>query len=79
MTSIKINLNDFDRINKFVSFLSRLDIDFDVRHARHIVDAKSIMGLLSLDLSRPVELVAYTDDKDEIDKITQGLVQIGAL
>jgi phosphotransferase system HPr-like phosphotransfer protein len=55
-----------DKVKSFVSHVSKLDLDFDLVSGRYIVDAKSILGILSLDLSRPIkitELDKYSEDK----------------
>ena len=72
MTSYKISLAAIDDVKKFVNIVMKYDFDFDLVSGRYAVDAKSIMGIFSLDLSKPIELNAHTDDADkffkEIDK-----------
>ena len=46
----------------------RYDFDIDLVSGRYAVDAKSIMGIFSLDLSKPIELDAHTDDADKFLK-----------
>ena len=56
MKSVQISLDSIDKVKSFVNVVNRLEGDFDLVSGRYIVDAKSIMGIFSLDLSRPIEL-----------------------
>ena len=53
-------------VNKFVNVVSRYPFEMDLRAGRHVVDAKSILGIFSLDLSRPITLDIYSDDCDQL-------------
>lgn len=76
MTKTKISLVSIDDVKKFVSAVSLCDFDVDLNSGRYSVDAKSIMGIFSLDLSKPIELVAYTDDTQELfGKISSFIVK----
>ncbi|MDD6351941.1 MAG: HPr family phosphocarrier protein [Lachnospiraceae bacterium] len=61
MTKVKINLNSIDRVKSFVNIISKFDNDFDLVSGRYVIDAKSIMGIFSLDLSKNLELVIQKD------------------
>ena len=54
--TIQIYLESINDIKKFVSIVSKYDGDFDFISGRYVVDAKSIMGIFSLDLSKPIQL-----------------------
>ena len=54
MTSINLNLNSIDKVKGFVNIINTYDGDFDLASDRYVVDAKSIMGIFSLDLGSPV-------------------------
>ena len=54
MCSFKVNLRSVEDIKNFVAAASVVDCDIDVLAGRYLVDAKSIMGLFSLELSKPV-------------------------
>lgn len=56
MTVIKVDLSSIDKVKNFANTLLRFDGDFDLVSDRYIVDAKSIMGIFSLDLSKPISL-----------------------
>ena len=62
-------------VKNFVSEVSMCDYDVDLLSGRYAVDAKSIMGIFSLDLSKPIILEAHTDDASEFfAKIKQYIV-----
>ena len=62
MKSVMIRLSLVENVNKFVNVVSRYPFEMDLRAGRHVVDAKSILGIFSLDLSRPITLDIYSDD-----------------
>jgi len=69
--SVNIKLSLVENVNKFVNIVSRYPFDMDLRAGRHVVDAKSILGIFSLDLSRPITLEIYSDDCEKlIEEIT---------
>ena len=64
-----ISLNSIDKVKSFVNDISRFDYDFDLVSGRYVIDAKSIMGIFSLDLSKPIELnIHAAEDADEVLK-----------
>ena len=66
MKTATIRLSLVENVNKFVNIVGRYPFDMDLRAGRHVVDAKSILGIFSLDLSRPIQLEIYNDDCDEL-------------
>lgn len=73
MKEIKLNLNKIESVKKFVNIVSRYDVDATIKSGRYIIDAKSIMGLFSLDLSKPVILLVDGDDYEKINKLSEEL------
>ena len=65
MKSIKIKLDTIEKVKAFVNVISRLGDDFDLSHSRYVVDAKSIMGVISLDLTQVLTLTSVNDEFDE--------------
>ncbi len=61
MKTIKISLNSIDKVKAFVNEISRFDCDFDLVSGRYVIDAKSIMGIFSLDLSKSIDLNIHAD------------------
>ena len=66
MTTTTVALKAIDDVKDFVNAVLRFDFDIDLVSGRYAVDAKSIMGIFSLDLSKTIELRAYTDDAEEM-------------
>ncbi len=65
MKTVSIFLNTIDKVKSFVNDISKFNYDFDLVSGRYVVDAKSIMGIFSLDLSKPIELNIHTEDEVE--------------
>lgn len=61
MTTVKISLNSIDKVKSFVNDLTKFDTDFDLVSGRYVIDAKSIMGIFSLDLSKPIDLNIHAE------------------
>ncbi len=62
MTTVNIRLTTLEDVRKFVNTVTKYDIEIDLSSGRYVVDAKSIMGIFSLDLLSPIKLTAHTDD-----------------
>lgn len=62
MKTIKICLNSIDKVKSFVNDITKFDTDFDLVSGRYVIDAKSIMGIFSLDLSKPIDLNIHAED-----------------
>lgn len=65
MKTVQISLNSIDRVKSFVNTITQFDYDFDLISGRYVIDAKSIMGIFSLDLSKPIELNIHGEDNVE--------------
>ena len=64
MKEIKIMLSNIQDIREFVNQVILVEYDVDLIQGRYVIDAKSIMGIFSLDLLNPIQLTAYTEDAD---------------
>ena len=62
MKEVTISLNSIDKVKSFVNEVSKFDTDFDLVSGRYVIDAKSIMGIFSLDLSNPIDLHIHCED-----------------
>lgn len=71
MITVKISLNSIDKVKSFVNELTKFDYDFDLVSGRYVIDAKSIMGIFSLDLSKPIDLNIHVED--DIDTVLKAL------
>ena len=61
-----IKLNSLEKVKRFVDEVTTFECDVDVLYRRYILDAKSIMALLSADLTEPLKAMIHTDDYDEL-------------
>lgn len=67
MKTVKISLNSIDKVKSFVNDVTKFDSDFDLVSGRYVIDAKSIMGIFSLDLSNTIDLNIHNEtDTDKI-------------
>ena len=69
MKTIQISLNSIDKVKSFVNDTTKSDYVFDLVFGIYVIDAKSIMGIFSLDLSKAIDLNIHDDDTDEILKV----------
>ena len=70
MKTVTINLGSIDKLKSFVNDIAKFDSDFDLVSGRYVIDAKSIMGIFSLDLSKPIELNIHSEDNiDEVMEV----------
>ena len=65
MKTVKISLNSIDKVKSFVNDLTKFDTDFDLISGRYVIDAKSIMGIFSQDLSKPIDLQIHAEGDAE--------------
>lgn len=74
MKTIKISLNSIDKVKTFVNEINRFDADFDLVSGRYVIDAKSIMGIFSLDLSKDIDLNIHMEG-DKLNEVLEVLKQ----
>ena len=75
MTTAKIRINTIEDVKNFVSVVTGVDFDVDIVSGRYAIDAKSIMGIFSLDLSKELELRIHSDNCGEfLDDIKSYIV-----
>ncbi len=68
MKTVEIRLTTLEDVRNFVNIVTRYDIDIDLSSGRYVVDAKSIMGIFSLDLLSPIKLTAYSENTENLFK-----------
>lgn len=66
MKSVTINLSTAETVKKFVGIVSRYPYDIDLRSGRYVIDAKSLLGIFSLDLSKPITMEIFSSNCDEL-------------
>ena len=72
MKTIKISLNSIDKVKTFVNEINKFDADFDLVSGRYVIDAKSIMGIFSLDLSKEIDLNIHMEG-DKLNEVLEVL------
>lgn len=73
MFKVNVKLDAVDKIKRFVNTITKFDVDMDLMHRKYVIDAKSIMGVFSLDLSKPLELHINTDDVAVVEEIKSAI------
>ena len=73
MTPVQINLNSIEKVTSFVNEITKFDAEFDLVSGRYVIDAKSIMGIFSLDISKPIDLNIHTDSDAELKEILDAI------
>ena len=66
MKSVTIHLSLAENVKDFVNIVSKYPYDIDLRSGRHVVDAKSILGIFSLDLNKPITMEVYENICDDL-------------
>ena len=75
MKTVQICLDSIDTLKSFVNEITRFDTEFDLISGRYVIDAKSIMGIFSLDLSKPITLNIHAENNlDEILSIIKPFI-----
>ena len=79
MKTVQISLNSIDKVKSFVNEITKYDNDFDLVSGRYVIDAKSIMGIFSLDLSKPIDLNIHADSNldDILAALDSYIIKIG--
>ena len=72
MTALKISLNSIDKVKSFVNTIAQFDAEFDLVSGRYVIDAKSIMGIFSLDVSSVLRLDIQDDSQYDAIKAALG-------
>jgi phosphocarrier protein HPr len=72
MKTVSISLDSIEKVKSFVNTISKYNFDFDLVSGRYVIDAKSIMGIFSLDLTKPIDLNIHSDG-DELDSVLDDL------
>lgn len=68
MQAVTISLTQVDQVKRFVNLVAQAPYDVDMVSGRYTVNAKSMLGIYSLDLSKPIQVLMYSDDCEELRK-----------
>jgi len=66
MKNFMVHLKSINDVKEFVRIVNSFDYDVDLVSGRYIVDAKSIMGIFSLDLAKPIEVEVHNQDSEDL-------------
>ncbi len=75
MIKMKVKFEKVTDVTEFVNEISKIECDADLSSGRYLVNAKSIMGIFVLDVSKPVDLIIYSDDIELKDKFNRWRVE----
>lgn len=73
MRRVNIKLYGVEEVKRFVNIISGYDFDFDLTSGRYIIDAKSMIGIFSLDMKNELTLVIHCDDENTVAEVLQKL------
>ena len=74
MVKCEVLLNTVDKIADFIKVASRIEEDIDLSNGRYTIDAKSIVALFTLDLSKVAILIIHSDDESLLDNFKEWMV-----
>ncbi|MBO5386568.1 MAG: HPr family phosphocarrier protein [Lachnospiraceae bacterium] len=73
MRTVKVRLNSIDKVKRFVNEVTKTDFDMDLVSGRYVIDAKSIMGIFSLDLSKDISMNIHSEDEGKIAELLKSI------
>ena len=75
MKTFPIKLSTIEDVRNFVNTLAKYTIDLDLKSGRYTVDARSLMGIFSLDLLKPIDFIIQSDDEKIVAAVTEDVKQ----
>jgi len=75
MKKMQIKLSTIEDVRNFVSSLSKYTVDLDLQSGRYTVDARSLMGIFSLDLLKPIDFIIYSEDQVVVNSVLADVKQ----
>ena len=76
MKTFNLMINSINDVKDFVNIVSKYDFDVDLTSGRYVVDAKSIMGIFSLNLSKPIKVEVHDDNcEDFMNELRRFIVE----
>ena len=75
MKKVQIKLITIEDIRNFVNAVVKHSVDLDLEQGRYTVDARSLMGIFSLDLLKPVDFVINSDDENVVNAVLADVKQ----
>ena len=74
MLTVKILIDSVEKVKRFSSAVSKIGADCELVEGVHIIDAKSIIGIFSMDLKKPIQLNIHSDNTEVLDKLKDFIV-----
>lgn len=74
-TILILNLNTLDKVKEFTNEVNKFNSDVDIIRDRYIIDGKSILGIYTIDLTKPVTVKINSNDKAEIVRFNEKMEQ----
>ncbi|WP_411678565.1 HPr family phosphocarrier protein [Caproicibacter sp.] len=74
MITVKVLIDSVEKVKKFSSILSKENVECELIEGVHIIDAKSIMGIFSIDLKKPVQLNIHSDNREILNRLKDFIV-----
>ncbi len=74
MKSFKVMLSSIVDVKNFVNLVNEFSFDVDMVSGRYVVDAKSLMGIFSLDLAKPIVVRVYSEDTTAFEKALKAFI-----
>ena len=74
MEAVTVSLTQVNQVQQLVSLVSKVPYDVDMVSGRYTINAKSLLGIYSLDLNRPLQVVMYSDDCEELKKALEAFM-----
>lgn len=75
MKTVTVSLNTIDKVKEFVHIASAIDCEMDLVSGRYVIDAKSIMGIFSMDLCKKLNLNIHSEDDSIAEKFRDFIVE----
>ena len=74
-TELTLKLNDFEKAKQFTTVANKFNSDIDILRDRYVIDARSTLGIYTIDLSKPVTIRIISDDRAEIARFNEHMEQ----
>ena len=69
--NLYVTLNTIEKVNRFVKIANEFDCDIDVVSDRYVLNAKSILGILSLNLLKPIKIIIHSDSEKMVKRFNE--------
>ena len=69
--NLYVTLNTIEKVNRFVKIANEFDCDIDVVSDRYVLNAKSILGILSLNLLKPIKIIIHSDNEKMVERFNE--------